>query len=138
MTRKRNERTRMVIISGGFGVPVGKDVTDGLLSLKSLLQLKKKGLAISGNVVSFCRLTCCASLCETIRNHAKEKKGILILQEEDAGEKQVKERFRKKKILTLKELTLATCSEELFYLIDLKPESFAIFSRKEETAMIER
>ena len=42
----------------------------------------------------------------------------------------------RKKTIPLKELTLAVCGEELFCLIDLESESFAIVSGNEEAAIM--
>ena len=136
MRRKRNDRMRFVIVSGRYGVRSGRNVTDDLKTLKALLHLKKKGLAITGNVVSLCRIKCSKALHETIKDRSEKGKGILILSEKDAGEKTVKKGL-KKVYVPMVELVAATCSDGLFFLIDEKTEELTILTAGEETAFME-
>lgn len=136
MKRKRNDRMSPVIVSGGYGIRCGTAAGDDLKTLRALLVLKRKGLAISGNVVSLCRLRCSAALHKTVKERSGSGKGILILSEMDAGTKTVKKGLKKTSV-PLVELVAAACSEELFFLIDEEPEELTILTAGEETAFME-
>ena len=136
MRRKRNDRKRLVIVSGGYGIRSGINAADDLKTLKALLTLKKMGLAITGNVVSLCKITCSGSLYETIKSRSGKSKCILILSEKDAGCQTVRKGL-KKTTIPMKELTAAVCSNELFFLIDREPDSLKILMAEEETAFMD-
>ena len=134
MSRKREDRKKRILYSGGFGLMAQAPVQNKLFSLQMLLRLKELGLSVSGNNVSICRIVCSRAVYEKIVRRTEETKSILVLFVKEM-ETECDGIFGKKKRIRKTELVCAAGSEDLFFLIDLKPEKFEMLPFS-ETALL--
>ena len=131
MRNKNTGRLRVVLVAGEYGVLTGRTMTEGLMTLQTLMWLKRRGFNITGNSISICRLNCERSFYEKILQREKQVRDILILQNVGEGIKTEKGRFRKRKLIRTKELVVTAGSDGLFFLIDTKPGEFRVLSLEE-------
>ena len=137
MDRKKTRNRKFIISSGGVAVLSGFVITRELTFLQMLIRLLKMGFLPRGGNISLCRITCTFSQEEVIRKRAEKEKNLILLSDEDGGEKETSSRFGKTKKISLRELVIAACGDELFFLIDLNPEKFEILSPEAAAAVTE-
>lgn len=131
MKRKRTDRMRIILVAGNCGIMTGRNVTEGLMTLQILQNLKNNGFQITGSSVCICRISCSRELGAKIRQRSKNVKDTLVLEEREGVQKEIRQRFRRKVQIQMKELIVAACSEALFYIIDQKPDTLQMLSLEE-------
>ena len=136
MKKRRTGNLPIILTAGEYGLLSGRDVTEGMTILQIMQKLRERGMVFSGNTFSICSVVCSRHLCEKIQKQEDTTKEILILNQKDYGEKEIRKRFRKKKKIQLSEIIIAACSSELFSVIDQEPENFRILTLEESSQII--
>ena len=116
----------------------GRIITEDLMLLQALIRLKKMGLAFSGGSVFICRAEYEEVTAEKIKTAAGRKDGLIILTDTEGKEKKQKSRFGRTRMVRQRKFVAAVSSDELFFLIDAKPDSFEILSLADSAAEIEK
>ena len=116
----------------------GRIVTEDLMLLQALIRLKEMGLAFSGGSVFICRAEYEEETTGKIKAAAGRKDGLIILTDTEGKEKKQKGRFGRTRMVRQRKLVAAVSSDELFFLIDAKPDSFEILSLADSASEIEK
>ena len=138
MDGRKAFKGKILLTSGGFTCEAGPGPEQNLMFLQMLLRLKKMGFDLLGNHVYICRVLVSEEIEEKIQSRAGTGKNMHLLSVEEAGEKQVKSRFGKKRLIRFREVTIAAGGDSLFFLIDAGAEKFEILPPCQAAQAVER
>ena len=136
--RRKSSSVKTLLSCGGFSCMGRRIITEDLMLLQALVRLRDIGLSFSGGSVFICRAEYEELTAEKIKSAAGRKDGLIILTDTEGKEKKQKGRFGRTRMVRQRKLVTAVSSDELFFLIDAKPDSFEILSLADSASEIEK